>query len=73
MCCEGIFKLYGTSSKEIAAKAVAPVKAELDRTSSELNRTSSELDRTSHELSDVKRQNSYLRQLLEQHGIAYNC
>ncbi len=70
MCCEGIFKLYGTSSKEIAAKAareaVAPVLEELDR-------TSSELDRTSHELSDVKRQNSYLRQLLEQHGIAYNC
>ncbi len=70
MCCEGIFKLYGTSSKEIAAKAareaVAPVLEELDR-------TSSELDRASHELSDVKRQNSYLRQLLEQHGIAYNC
>ncbi len=63
MCCEGIFKLYGTSSKEIAAKAareaVAPVLEELDR--------------ASHELSDVKRQNSYLRQLLEQHGIAYNC
>ncbi len=73
ICCEGIFALYGTSSKEIAAKAVAPVKAELDRTSSELNRTSSELNRTSNELSDAQNQIEYLQRLLEQHGIAYHC
>ncbi len=59
ICCEGIFALYGTSSKEIAAKAVAPVKAELDRTSSEL--------------SNAQNQIEYLQRLLEQHGIAYHC
>lgn len=58
MCCEGIFKLYGTSSKEIAENAVAPIQEKLDKTTAELDA--------------IQQQNAYLKLLLDQHGIAYS-
>lgn len=57
MVCEGLFRLYGTSSKEIEENAK--------------KESMEEINRLNDQLKDLYSQNNYLKQLLMQNNIAF--
>lgn len=57
MVCEGLFRLYGTSSKEIEENAK--------------KESMEEINRLNDQLKDLSSQNNYLKQLLMQNNIAF--